>query len=440
MRTACKLLLSGLVPLLSAQDGPQVVRLEPPHLALAVEAKSQELVVSFDRDMDTTGYSVCGGGTTFPQVEGTGWRDARTFVIRATLPPQHAFAMELSCVTANGFRAKDGSRLAPQRWWFATAAAPPADPQQKARNETAIARLETAIAERYSYRERLGIDWHEVVEEHRAALLAAPTDAALAVLLADLLAAGQDPHVSVRFQDGVLATVSRARPPNCRVETLAKALPGLRKVNKIALTARTDDDIGYLMVATFERGQRDAFEQAIEALRSLRDCKALVLDVRMNGGGDELLAQRLAAFFVAEAKVYAAHRTRDPKAAEGFTERQDRTIRPNQAPDVFTGPVAVLMGPANMSSCEAFLLMMKQAPKVKLVGATSAGSSGNPMPHTLAPGLQVLLPSWQALRPDGSCFEGEGITPDIHVETSDAAFAEGDPVLQTALDQLRGKQ
>lgn len=438
MRTACTLLLSGLTASLPSQEGPRVVRLEPPHLALVVEPKSQELAITFDRDMDTGGYSVCGGGTTFPQVEATNWRDARTFVIRASLQLQRAYAMELSCVTANGFRAKDGTRLAPQPWRFATAATPPADPQQKDRNEAAIARLETAIAERYSYRDRLGIDWHELVEDRRADLLAAPTDAALAVLLADMLAAGQDPHISVRFQDGQLATSSRSTLPNFRADALTKALPGLRKINKIALAGRTDDDIGYLMVATFERSQRDAFEQAIEALRSLHDCKALVLDVRMNGGGDELLAQRLAGFFVAEAKVYAAHRTRDPKAAEGFTERQDRTIRPNQAPDVFTGAVAVLMGPANMSSCEAFLLMMKQAPKAKLIGMSSAGSSGNPMLHTLAPGLQVLLPSWQALRPDGTCFEGEGITPDIRVESDDAGVS--DPALQAALDRLRGKQ
>jgi C-terminal processing protease CtpA/Prc len=102
--------------------------------------------------------------------------------------------------------------------------------------------------------------------------------------------------------------------------------------------------------------------------------------------------------------------------------------------------VAVLMGPLNMSSCEAFLLMMKQAEKATLVGMDSYGSSGNPQPHSLLPGLTVLLPSWQALRPDGSMFEGEGIAPHIHVPTKPADLVNDDPVLQEALLRLRGQR
>jgi carboxyl-terminal processing protease len=161
--------------------------------------------------------------------------------------------------------------------------------------------------------------------------------------------------------------------------------------------------------------------------------------VRTNSGGDEMLARRLAAFFVEGEAVYAAHRPCDPRTADGFGERQDRRLRGNQAPDLFTRQVTVLTGPMNMSSCEAFLLMMKQSPRALLVGDTSYGSSGNPQPHTLLPGLVVMLPSWQALRPDGSSFEGEGITPHIHVTAGPGDFAERDPVLDAALRRLRGR-
>ena len=42
--------------------------------------------------------------------------------------------------------------------------------------------------------------------------------------------------------------------------------------------------------------------------------------------GDEMLAKRLAAFFVQGDKVYAAHRVRDPKTPEGFRSREDRSL------------------------------------------------------------------------------------------------------------------
>ena len=95
------------------------------------------------------------------------------------------------------------------------------------------------------------------------------------------------------------------------------------------------------------------------------------------------------------------------------------------------------MGPVNMSSCEAFLLMMKQIPGCKLIGSTSQGSSGNPKPYELGNGVTVYLPSWKAMRPDGTCFEGEGIKPDINIETTQEELLSRDPILEAALNLLR---
>ena len=51
----------------------------------------------------------------------------------------------------------------------------------------------------------------------------------------------------------------------------------------------------------------------------------------------------------------------------------------------------------------------------------------------------AVLPSWQALRPDGTCFEGEGIAPDIRVAATPADLATRDPILERALEVLRDK-
>jgi carboxyl-terminal processing protease len=96
------------------------------------------------------------------------------------------------------------------------------------------------------------------------------------------------------------------------------------------------------------------------------------------------------------------------------------------------------MGVGNMSSCEAFLMMMKRVPDCTLVGSKSYGSSGNPKPHGLSNGVTVYLPSWKSMLPDGTEFEGKGIEPDVHVETTPDDFREKDPVLEAALEILRG--
>ena len=57
--------------------------------------------------------------------------------------------------------------------------------------------------------------------------------------------------------------------------------------------------------------------------------------------------------------VYAGHLNRDTSSPSGFSKIKTRTLKPIRPG--FRGRTVVLMGPVNMSSCEAFLLMMKQA-------------------------------------------------------------------------------
>jgi len=115
----------------------------------------------------------------------------------------------------------------------------------------------------------------------------------------------------------------------------------------------------------------------------------------------------------------------------------DRVLEPNPDGPAYRGKVVVLMGPKNMSSCESFLLMMKQVPGCRLVGARSYGSSGNPKPHNLGNGVTVYLPSWQDLMPDGKLLEGVGVEPDAAVPARPSDFARADPVLEAALRVLR---
>ena len=92
-----------------------------------------------------------------------------------------------------------------------------------------------------------------------------------------------------------------------------------------------------------------------------------------------------------------------------------------------------------MSSCEAFVLMMRQGRDCTLVGQTSYGSSGNPKPHELANGVTIIVPSWQAMLPDGTCFEGQGVRPDVEVKVAADDLKTRDPILENGLAILREK-
>lgn len=422
---------------LAAQAAPSVMVLDPPHLAYDIDARTKtELVVQFDRDMDTSGYAVCGGGPGFPKVINVAWRGRRKFVIETELEADRIYSMDLSCEASTGFRSAEGVRLEPVPWRFATNGPEVAE----AMRDQIATRLFRALRDRYSYRDRLGIDWADFEQRSYDSIIEAPHMAAIALRITEVLATPQDPHISVRWLDATIPTFQRSAASNFDAKGVQKVIKNLSVVGRIGLQGRTDDNIGYLMVGSFDQQSSRDFELCIRALRDMGDCKAVVIDVRSNGGGDENLARRLAGFFIEDQKVYAAHRNRDARVEGGFGPRQERVVRANPAPDVYAGPVAVLQGQLNMSSCEAFLLMMKQARRAILVGETSYGSSGNPKPVTLETGLSVLLPSWQALRPDGSCFEGEGIEPTVPIPTSPDSLGHSDLVLEEALQRLRGSR
>jgi C-terminal processing protease CtpA/Prc len=209
-------------------------------------------------------------------------------------------------------------------------------------------------------------------------------------------------------------------------------VPEFKELSSDVSTGRFPDGIGYILIKSWRNDEKQVLQPSLQALQNLADTRALILDVRPNGGGSEPFAAKVAGCFVDHPVVYAKDMYRDPKSPGGWGPVRDRSLKPNADQPRYAGRIAVLMGQVNLSSCESFLLMMKQVPNAKLIGQKSYGSSGNPKPHDLGNGVTVWLPSWKAFRPDGSCLEGQGIEPDIAVDATAQEIRARDPVLEAA--------
>jgi len=254
----------------------------------------------------------------------------------------------------------------------------------------------------------------------------------------ELLAEAKDLHIWLNVGPATYASHRRSVPANMNFKTLQRTVPQWKQRAGSVFSGQFDDGIGYILIGSWSAQQEGLLEAALAALRDLADAPGLIVDVRANSGGDETLARKFAGRFVTSSKVYAKNVNRDSATPEGFAGPFERVLKPNRDGKTYAGKVAVLTGPQNMSSCEAFLLMMKQVRRAKLVGEKSYGSSGNPKPFELGNGVTVYIPSWRAMRRDGTCFEGEGIAPDIPVKAEPDDFRTVDPVLNAALEYLRG--
>ena len=436
------LLAVGLTSAVRAAP-PKVIKATPDNGATDVDPNLREIRIEFDQDMDQGGLSLCGGGDTFPELRGRPrWDSPRICAAAVSLKPEHEYNFSVNCPAAQNFRSKGGEAAEIYPITFHTGKPHGGTDIRNVtakENKASVAALRRAIDQDYAYRDVHKVDWDKAFAEAGPRLEQAETTGEFVKLAADLLAKAQDLHITLEVADTKYATAKRAISPNCNAKSLKNQVPKWKKLNKRIVSGRFDDGIGYILIASWDREDAEALEAAFEALESLADAKSLIIDVRLNAGGDEGLAQKFAGCFVDKPVVYAKNVYRSAEAPGGFTAPMDRVLEPTKARPKYRGKVAVLMGPYNMSSCEGFLLMMRQVPDCKLVGASSYGSSGNPQGHGLPNGVTVYLPSWKDMAADGTVFEGVGIKPDVSIKADEKDFENNDPVLQAALKLLRGR-
>ena len=107
------------------------------------------------------------------------------------------------------------------------------------------------------------------------------------------------------------------------------------------------------------------------------------------------------------------------------------------APQVYTGPIVLLVSNKSVSAAECFAQMIEPLENVTVVGQKSAATNGTITNAWLPGQLQITWTGMDLKNLDGSDFHGIGIIPDITVEPTAEDFANGiDPELIQAIEVL----
>ncbi|HVS18983.1 MAG TPA: S41 family peptidase [Planctomycetota bacterium] len=279
------------------------------------------------------------------------------------------------------------------------------------------------------------LDWKQLGKRYREQAAEVGTLWELGFVLGDLLAHLEDLHVWVRVGEQFVPGYNRERPLNGNWNATQKLANARQKSGDQFVWGITDDGIGYLGVHGL--GDQKLPERVDQALERMAETWALIVDLRFNGGGDEIMAQQIAGRFVDRERVYSTSQYRDGPDLDDLGPRFDRTFAP-RGPWRYEAPVVLLQGRKTMSSAESMALMFAQCPQVTTLGDTTAGSSANPRRIELACGITVNQPRWLDRDPEGNPIEHVGVAPKERVEALPVDFDdEHDPVLEAALKHLR---
>jgi hypothetical protein len=106
-------------------------------------------------------------------------------------------------------------------------------------------------------------------------------------------------------------------------------------------------------------------------------------------------------------------------------------------PQVYTGPVVLLVGDGTQSQAEHLTFFFKSLARGKVIGGKTSGADGNISGAQVPGGYGPTFTGTQVTFPDGGVFHARGITPDVEIyETADDLRAGRDAVLLRALQEI----
>ncbi len=190
------------------------------------------------------------------------------------------------------------------------------------------------------------------------------------------------------------------------------------------------DGIGYVWVMAFGRATPSEFDAAVARLNE-QGAKALVLDLRNDGGGYVDSALDISSRFIAN-KALLTVEERD---------QRDTTIHADDNPSINV-PVTVLVNQYTASASEITAGALQDDGIGTLVGARTFGKGVMQTLTPLPDGAAIKITTAHYLTPNHRDINLKGIDPDLRVdEPRDARFGDvsRDAQLRAAIDLLQKK-
>ena len=262
-----------------------------------------------------------------------------------------------------------------------------------------------------------------------------PQDKALRTYTYQFLLGDADKPIALKLRDAKGAE---------RVETVSRT--GYTDVQSPAQFAFRMTPEG-VAVITLDHFESDAGVKAFEkALPDIMKSKALVIDIRENGGGSTSYGLNVLSYLTGEPIPVSKSFVRGESAldlARGSAIFKWSEVAGSGRPhaqkrkEIFAGPVAVLVGPQTFSAAEDFLVSFDSMKRGLIVGEATGDSTGQPMQIKLPGGGSGRICIKRDVYPDGRKFVGKGILPTIEVKQTVAGLRDGrDPVLERAIQEL----
>jgi hypothetical protein len=199
-----------------------------------------------------------------------------------------------------------------------------------------------------------------------------------------------------------------------------------------------NQDIGYFLIESFNEVENDYY-MIDSFLGIFQNSKAIIIDIRHNGGGNESYAQIVAGRLTNQAVTYRYARYRNGPKHSDLSDFIPLVLIPD-GKIKFTKPVILLTNRHTFSAAEDFTLMLKSLPNVVHLGDTTLGGvATNPIVKTLPNGWTYRMSRTINCDKNKVPIKG-GIAPQFEVQISKSDSVNGvDRIIEAAINKINEK-
>lgn len=295
--------------------------------------------------------------------------------------------------------------------------------------------------QKYVYFDYKNIDWPGLRDTYRPMAIQATNDQQFAQTIVTMLSNLHDLHVKLIDPSGnQIQTATETHfinfDQNVWQQYLNNRGTSVQQGNNF-VTA-TLGGVAYIAIQSWQPATSTQAANLDTALEQFRNASGIIIDVRMNGGGDASTAYTFAGRFADQTHTGDLVKFRNGPLHSDFGPLQANQFGP-RGHWQFTAPVLLLIGRESTSSTEEFISAMRELPNVTVVGDTSGGHSGFPSAFDLGNGWQYTVSEGFNYTAEQQIIEDNGIAPATAIPVAATDFQAGqDPVLNYAIIHLGG--
>ena len=209
-------------------------------------------------------------------------------------------------------------------------------------------------------------------------------------------------RTKVRGEEGTFVTLTILRGE----ESFPVSVERRSIQTPVATYEMLDGQIGYIKIANFDTRCAEETNAAMDELIA-QDAKALIFDVRNNGGGYKNELVKVLDKILPEGILFQSEDYQGSKQID----RSDA--------DCIDLPMAVLVNQDSYSAAEFFAAAIQEYDWGTVVGTKTVGKGNFQTAFTLSDGSMLNLSIGKYYTPQGRSLTDTGITPDIEIALSD---------------------